>query len=138
MNKEDFPKISRSDGLTVPPGYFEDFNKRMIASLPTRPWEEEKPRVLPRTWFQRVKPYLYMAAMFLGIWCMMKMFDLMRPHTDLSSIADNPVLANAINNDTFFYDYCASEVEESDLIDALYEEGVDPSSLSDFSDSYRN
>ena len=57
---------------------------------------------------------------------------------EVKIIIEATELANAINNDTFFYDYCASEVEESDLIDALYEEGVDPSSLSDFSDSYRN
>lgn len=135
MNTDDAPKIPRRDGLTVPEGYFEDFNKRMISSLPQRPWEVEQTRVLPRTMFQRVKPYLYMAAMFVGVWCMMKMFDLMRPQTaDLSALGNNPVLVSAISNDAFFYDYCADEVDESDLIHAMYEDGVDPSSLYDSND----
>lgn len=139
MNKEDFPKIPRSDGLTVPEGYFEDFNKRMISSLPERPWEKEQPRILPRSMFQRLKPYLYMAAMFMGVWCMMKMFDLMRPQSaDLSALANNPVLVSAISNDSFYYDYCAGEVDESDLIHDMYEDGIDPASLPDFDNSPLN
>lgn len=52
--------------------------------------EQKQPNV--STW-QRVKPYLYMAAMFAGIWCMMKMFHMITT-TDLS--LDNPPQAVAM------------------------------------------
>lgn len=38
---------------------------------------ERKERKAPKlTVWQRVKPYVYLAAMFAGIWCTMKMFHL--------------------------------------------------------------
>lgn len=112
--------------MTVPEGYFNDFAARMAQSLPEQSWE--KPNVMPRSFWQKVRPYVYMAAMFMGVWCMMKMFYLMRPQSDLS-IGDNPVLVSAINNDSFFSDYCAREIDESDIYDDLFNDGFNPSEM---------
>lgn len=120
----------RNAGMTVPEGFFDDFNKRMAAALPVQEWEkaEEDVHVLPRSRWQRIRPYVYMAAMFMGIWCMMKMFDIMRgTSTDLNS---NPTLTSALNNDAFYFDYCANELSDSDIYSDLFEQGFDPSQIS--------
>ncbi len=65
-------RIGRRDGMTVPEGFFEDFAMRMEQELPYRS-DAEKVEVMPRrTVWERVRPYVYMAAMFAGIWCMLK------------------------------------------------------------------
>lgn len=125
-NQDILSEINRQSGMTVPEGYFSNFAARMAQTLPEQPWE--KPNVMPRTFWHKVRPYVYMAAMFLGVWCMMKTFDLMRPKSDLS-IGNNPILVSAISNDSFFNDYCAREIDETDLYDDLYNQGFDPNDM---------
>lgn len=124
----------RNAGMTVPEDFFATFNARMAESLPQQPWEKEagqsKPVILPRTRWQRIRPYVYLAAMFMGIWCMMKMFDLMHPASRLD-IANNPTLMSAINNDDFYYDNIVNDFSDSELYDELYDQGFDPTELSD-------
>lgn len=127
--KDILDKVNRNDGMTVPDGYFEDFAARMTASLPEREWEKPAPKVLPRSVWQRVRPYIYLAAMFMGVWCMMKMFDLMRTDSSGLSIENNPVMTAAIDNDHFINDYFINEgdLNEYQLMEDLYETGFDPS-----------
>ena len=59
-----------SAGMSVPEGYFDSFAKNMEARLPYRE-EIENPQAVaeaerPRTLWQKVRPYVYMAAMFAG------------------------------------------------------------------------
>jgi len=126
-------KIKRNDGMTVPDGYFEDFASRMAASLPEREWEKARPEVMPRSIWQRVRPYVYLAAMFMGVWCMMKMFDLMRTDSTGLSIENNPVMTAALRNDHFINEYFIREGDVSDyqLMEELYETGFDPSACDD-------
>ena len=63
-------EIGRKHGMKVPENYFADFAGKMADSLPVR--EIQLPDQ-PPLWL-RVKPWIYMAAMFAGIWLMMKMF----------------------------------------------------------------
>ena len=129
--------VNHNDGLKVPEGYFEDFARRMEASLPQQEWEREaasdaddgKPRVLPRSVWQKVRPYVYMAAMFMGVWCMMKMFDLMRPSNEDIGIENNSTLAEAVSNDVFINDYYTSSVDDGELLDELYADGFTPTSF---------
>lgn len=128
--KDILEKVNRNDGMTVPDGYFDDFAARMAASLPEREWEKPSSRVMPRSFWQKVRPYVYLAAMFMGVWCMMKMFDLMHPASRLD-IANNPTLMSAINNDDFYYDNIVNDFSDSELYDELYDQGFDPTELSD-------
>lgn len=127
-NPEIISRINHKSGLTVPEGYFDQFCKDMIASLPEQEWEK-LPRVLPVSRWQKMRPFVYMAAMFAGIWCMMKMFDLMRPEASQNSLLNNTELISAINNDDFYVDYCCPISNEDDIYDQLYEAGVDPHNL---------
>lgn len=136
--KDILDKVNRNDGMKVPEGYFDDFVRRMEASLPRQEWElsasgqeddAAKPRVLPRSIWQKIRPYVYLAAMFMGVWCMMKTFDMMRPSQPLS-FDSNPVLAAAVSNDYFVDDYMISsgDVTEYELLNDLYETGYVPTS----------
>ena len=64
-------KLGKDSGFKVPENYFSDFNKQMMESLPK---PNLTPQVKPSLWV-RVRPYVYMAAMFAGIWCMMRVFN---------------------------------------------------------------
>lgn len=122
-----FNKASHRSGMTVPEGYFADFRKRMTVSLPEQPWEKV---AIPqkRTRWQIIRPYVYLAAMFVGIWCMLQMFDLMRTPASYE-FSSNSSLMSAIDNDSFYFDYLTSSADDSELYDELYEEGFDPASI---------
>lgn len=139
-NSDILDKINQRDGLTVPDGYFDDFAAKMIASLPQRA-EAENPQAVilpPPTLWSRVRPYVYLAAMFAGVWCMLKMFSLMVSPSDSSAVIDrNPVLAEAISNDSFINDYIIDDLNQWDIIDEMIEDGFDVSSLDFAPDSDR-
>ena len=75
MKKEDskiLNKIGKEPGFTVPENYFANFNANLMDSLPeVEITEEEKP-----TLWVRLRPFVYMAAMFAGIWVMMNIFTI--------------------------------------------------------------
>lgn len=130
-------QVNHNDGMTVPSGYFEDFAVKMTAMLPEQEWEKAESRVMPRSWWQKSRPYIYLAAMFMGVWCMMKMFDLMRPVSIGPALDNNPVITAAISNDYFFNDYIINEGEmhEYELIEDLYETGYTPDTYYDTDDT---
>ena len=65
MKEEDnlLKKIGTENPFRVPEGYFESFTSDLMSRLP----EKEKTDIHrePTTW-ERVRPWLYMAAMFVG------------------------------------------------------------------------
>ena len=63
--------LGKDSGFKVPENYFSDFAEKMAKSLPD---QEIQPIPQPTRW-QRVRPFVYMAAMFAGIWCMMQIFN---------------------------------------------------------------
>ena len=65
-------KYGKDPGFKVPENYFEDFNKKMVAMLPD---VEITPVDVKPTMWQRVRPLVYLAAMFAGVWCMMSVFN---------------------------------------------------------------
>lgn len=137
MKQQDdiFARIGRNDGTTVPEGYFEDFAARMAAKLPAHP-ATVVADLAPRSWWSRLRPYVYMAAMFAGIWLMMNMFGMFRPSggTDLS-IDSNPTLVAALDNDAFMSDYYLDHFDDYDLMEEMIDEGTapafDPSAIDD-------
>lgn len=76
-------KVGHQTGYTVPEGYFDSVRSKILLNLPE--YEEAKPESISR--WRKIQPYIYMAAMFAGIWCMMKMFHMISS-PDLS--LDNP------------------------------------------------
>ncbi len=112
-----------SGGFTVPEGYFGDFARRMAESLPERP-ELAEPQTADRSFWAKIRPYVYMAAMFAGIWLMLQLFTILSGQGRLEPIDSNPVLAEALNNDTFVYDYIVSDIDQWSLVDEMLDEGT--------------
>lgn len=132
-------RIDRQSGMTVPDGYFEQFAAQMKASLPEQPWEKESvtdgPNIMPaRSLWQRVRPYVYMAAMFAGIWLMMNVSTLIGTGGDVpasSTASSSPTIAQLMDEgESEFSDYAIETIDPVDLYDALYEDGFQPVNLS--------
>ncbi|MBO5052735.1 MAG: hypothetical protein J6C44_00660 [Muribaculaceae bacterium] len=126
--KEIIPNSTHSDGIKVPEGYFEDFAARMSQILPERPELDVRKITPPRSIWQRVRPYAFMAAMFAGVWCMLKMFTMMSGVSTEISFDNDPVLSDAASNDIIvseiiddvshyeFYEYCDYELLNADSL----------------------
>ena len=73
MSAEDriLQKMGKKNPFTVPENYFEDFTQELMDKLPAKEavFQTEAP-----TLWQRVKPWLYMAAMFCGIMLSVRIF----------------------------------------------------------------
>lgn len=67
MAKEDYliKKFGLEKPFKIPDGYFDSFTDRMMDKLPERTFEEESGKVV--SLWDRVKPLVYLAAMFAGI-----------------------------------------------------------------------
>lgn len=78
-------RYGRKGAWTVPEGYFESVRLEVIEKLPEYP---AAPAPVKLSRWQRLKPYVYLAAMFGGIWCMMQMFHQISGAGKLS--LDNP------------------------------------------------
>ena len=70
-NSEILEQLGKDAGFKVPDGFFEDFNARLTSSLPDVKITEVDEK--PSLWV-RVRPLVYLAAMFAGVFCMMKVF----------------------------------------------------------------
>lgn len=80
-------RFGTDTGFRVPEGYFDRVFSEIDAKLPEHPGL--KPAApLPR--WQRLKPYVYLAAMFGGIWCTMKMVSMMSDSGPEAVSLDNP------------------------------------------------
>lgn len=111
QEQELISKYGKDSGMKVPEGYFADLQAKIIDSLP--PYQKSEPRVELSRW-QRVKPYVYLAAMFCGIWLMMKVFHSATQPLSLS--LDNPpeALVEMIDNG-FDYDAMYLPYQDYDM-----------------------
>lgn len=122
--KDILERVNHRDGMTVPEGYFADFAARMAASLPPTAYEQSATaHIKPRPFWQQVRPYIYMAAMFAGVWCMIKVFTNYTITAD-GALQPSEVLADALGNDLFVNDYIIDNVDESAIMDSLMYSGV--------------
>ena len=64
-------KIGKKNPCTVPENYIENFTQELMDKLPAK--EAVLQTEAPTLW-QRVKPWLYMAAMFCGIMLSVRIF----------------------------------------------------------------
>ncbi|MDR1161175.1 MAG: hypothetical protein LBK45_02440 [Tannerellaceae bacterium] len=65
MKKEldNWERLKGNKPFKTPEGYFEDFTSRMMSQLPEKKYEQPKKVTL----MERVRPWLYMAAVFAGL-----------------------------------------------------------------------
>ena len=111
-------KLGKDSGFKVPENYFADFNTKMMESLPK---PNLTPQVKPSLWV-RIRPYVYMAAMFAGIWCMMRVFNDMSGAT--STKAQIQAIVDGLEDEKNIDDLMLQEgLNEYDIL--TYEDSVD-------------
>ncbi|MCM1291047.1 MAG: hypothetical protein NC201_01600 [Prevotella sp.] len=114
-------KIGKDTGYILPEGSLEGVYSHVMENLP-----KQNPMKAPKiTVWQKVRPYVYMAAMFAGIWCMMKIF-----HTvSIQDISlDNPpefVAEAIVNSPTQEEFYTACELNDFELEQEVSEQYSD-------------
>ena len=114
-------KIGKEPGFKVPQGYFDNFKKEMMSKLPEK---EIKAEPKTTTWL-RLRPFVYMAAMFAGVWLMMQIFSDMKQANN-KKLGFNPEIANAMSDDKFVDDLMmVGDFNEFDIVNELYDEGID-------------
>ena len=120
MKQEDptiLNKYGKDPGFKVPENYFEDFNKRMVDMLPD---VEITPVDVKPTMWQRIKPLVYMAAMFAGVWCMIQVFSHFTNSGNLDSVR---AVAEKLQDDKENVDdFIMSGVSDYDILS--YEDSV--------------
>lgn len=126
--KEIESRFGKDAGLKVPKGYFEQTFKEISDSLP----EYKVPEKPVLTRWQRIKPYVYLAAMFAGIWCMMKMFHMASDSAMIDMNNPPALVAEAIDNHSFMEE--ATAMTEDDMAYFDFEESVidDYKNMNDF------
>lgn len=133
MRQEDIlkEKFGVDPGFKVPEGYFADLNKNILNNLPPYKLVPEETRI--STW-QRYKPYFYLAAMFGGIWLMMKVFHEFSGASQLN--LDNPPQAIVqLIEDGQYPEYYGSYNDEPEFI--LEEEVISEyDSIEDFENDF--
>lgn len=89
MKEEDKLKqtYGTQTGFRVPDDYFDNVFTRIGDQLPSVP---ESAVPMPQSKWQRLKPYIYLAAMFGGIWCTMKMVSMLSDTEPQTVSLDNP------------------------------------------------
>lgn len=122
-DKNILDKVDRKSGMTTPDNYFADFAEKMIQSLP----EKKEPIITqPVTTWQRIRPFVYLVAMFAGVWCMVKMVNLITSNpTSGFSQSTEQIVAEAIQDESFIEEYCYEDFSEYTILETMYEEGYD-------------
>ena len=120
QDRDILDKIGREPGFKVPEGYFENFARQMAENLPDREFKKE-PR--PTRWM-RLRPFVYMAAMFAGVWLMMQIFSDMKNASRHDVF--NPEIARALSDDKFVDDIMMfGDISDYDLMNEMYDEGIE-------------
>lgn len=70
-NLDELKKENNSSPFRIPEGYFEGFNEKLMRQIPFNDPKESEKRV---TFMEKLKPVLYMAAMFASIIITLKLF----------------------------------------------------------------
>ncbi len=112
-------RYGRKGPWTVPDGYFETVRIEIASKLPEYP---AMPVAARMSVWQRVRPYVYLAAMFAGIWCMMKVFHNASGMGQLS--LDNPpehIAAYMGDSDAGDMYLLPSSLSDDELLDEVSE-----------------
>lgn len=97
----------------IPGGYFENLTSEVMGRLPVK----EKPAILRKktAMWEKIRPWLYMAAMFIGAWLIIRIARTQGGYeNDMEIKYINTVLDNSMLDDYSLYVYLADAEGESD------------------------
>lgn len=126
-------KYGTQTGFSVPDGYFDHVFAEIGDKLPSIP--ESAAPVKPSRW-QRLKPYVYLAAMFAGIWCTMKMVSMVSNTQPETVSLNNPpeLVAQAMESPEVVAQVCSTPSTMVVADDYLTDEYTDAEAVPDAGD----
>ena len=108
--------LGADGGLKVPDGFFESAFGKIQSELPPYP---EAPRPVKLSTWHRLRPYVYLAAMFAGIWLMMTVFHHVSSSSSQLSLENIPEqIAMAMEDpegEAMLFDYVAPDTDDYEL-----------------------
>jgi len=94
--------IAKVDPFKTPEGYFENFTNGIMSQLPDVVQEDS----ISVNWWQRVRPWVYMAAMFAGMALMLRMLVGSPASHEIRNYAREGLqLSSAADIDDYYYYY---------------------------------
>lgn len=112
-------KVGKRNPFKVPDGYFTDFTQELMSKLPEKENLYTNQEV---TLWQRVKPWIYMTAMFCGIMLSVRMF-VDKPNQDefpaisqsiIDSLSDEEwqiIIEHSLIDEYTLYQYLTDNIE---------------------------
>lgn len=112
----------------VPENYFANFNEEIMNRLPEK--EIQKPKTV--SMWEKAKPWIYMAAMFIGMYFMINFLTKNTNNEQLTSQSNQQTLIGDTPTDQYwstvqiseeeFYQYLESQLVEEGYYDLMYDE----------------
>lgn len=78
---------ANTEPFKVPEGYFDTLTSRVMAQLPADNGEQPMPKAPKSTLYAKLKPYIYMAAMFAGLYFGVFVFKYQRKIVEQKAMA---------------------------------------------------
>jgi hypothetical protein len=138
-------KYGRDTGYRAPEGFLDAAFEKISAAKGDLP---KAPELKPRTRWQIVRPYVYLAAMFAGIWCTMKIFSDVQKLPQISLDNMPTQMADAMQEENIYSEVSLSANLQSAKTDYELESDLQESFEDfddfaeefdyDFSDQYEN
>lgn len=110
-NMNQLDRMNKDNPFKVPDGYFDGLTSQIMAGLPSKAHEAKTVSL-----WERIKPWTYMAAMFVGIALMVKIFVGSPSESDGMSTLN--LTSSAEIED--FYNYYEEQLERKEYREALY------------------
>ena len=110
--KQTLADISKEVPFKVPENYFLQLNESIMAKLP----EKEAPVIRKVTMWEKTKPWVYLAAMFLGLFFIIKVLT---TNTQTNSSEKNTA-STSISQQDYWSDVKISEEEFFNYIEAQF------------------
>lgn len=112
---DNLDKLKEKNPFTIPKGYMEGLTESIMSQLPEPVREVE---VKPVTFFTRIKPFFYMAAMFAGLGLFFKFF-MGAPDSNKELATDSLLVQSATAPVPSFY---TTTEEDADYLDYVEEQ----------------
>ena len=118
--KQTLADISKEVPFKVPENYFAQFNESIMAKLP----EKEAPVIRKITLWEKSKPFVYMAAMFLGLFFTIKILitstDPNPSNQNTASISIEEYWSDVEISEEEFFNYIETQFVDEDYYDLVY------------------
>lgn len=125
MSQNNLDSLKGQNPFKVPEGYFEELTERIMAQLPEQEPIEKEPETV--SLWERVRPILYLAAMFVGLGLFFKVIA-----PDEEAAGDSQFLlvkadaeANALANQEYNEDEAYMEFLEEQYLDEMLLEDIE-------------